>query len=368
MEGPQRNRILLAVLTLVAVSVVFTFSATADDPRQLRVLIKHLGSILIGLGALFALARVDFRSLRRFAGPLFFLSIPALIAVLAFGARLNGARRWFLLGPISVQPSEFAKIAFVLFFADYFCRKRERVRESFLSLLTVLLPGALFLPLLVFEPDIGTTILLSCVLLFLLVVAGCRIKHLLVTAGVLAVVVASILLTSSHASKRLDSFLSGRHDYQVSQALIALGSGGPFGRGLGEGFQKLHYVPLATTDFAFAVIGEEGGFLMSLVLLGCYVLFALAGFNVAMRCRDLFGKLLASGLTALVSLQAFVNLGVVCGVLPNKGIALPFVSAGGSAMVAMLAAVGVLLSVDAVAETESEPRLIGGRLIGEGAP
>jgi cell division protein FtsW len=204
--------------------------------------------------------------------------------------------------------------------------------------------------------------MMGFVILCMLTIAGFRLMHIVPSILVGLVLMVGVMLKYPHVWKRLGSFVSGEYDFQVSQALIAVGSGGITGTGLGDGIQKLKYVPLATSDFAFAVVGEEAGLVGGLLLLLCYSLICWFGFKIALRAPDLFGRLLASGLTMLIVLQSIINLYVVTGMFPNKGIPLPFISAGGSAMVLLLAGMGVLLSVCRTTGLESEPEVVGGRL------
>ncbi len=359
----SRHKIFLIVSFLLAISIVFAFSSTADSSSQLWLVAKHVISLLVGLGAMIALSFVDYRNIRPYVIPMIIVAVILLVGVLIFGARINGAKRWILLGPLSFQPSELAKVVFILFFADFFCRKQERVREYWHGLVPAVAWATVLLACIAVEPDLGTTILLGTVILGMLLVAGFRVMHLLPTFVVLLVVAGAFMLMNfGHVSERLKTFVGGGHDYQVQQALIALGSGGVTGTGLGDGIQKLHYVPLATTDFALAVVGEEAGLIGTLIIVFCYIAFVLTGISIATRARDMYGMLVACGITTMIGLQAFVNLGVVTGILPNKGIALPFVSAGGSAMAFMLVGVGILMSIDRVSELESAPEQLGARL------
>jgi cell division protein FtsW len=270
-------------------------------------------------------------------------------AVLVVAPEINGARRWFLLGPASFQPSELAKLALCLFAAVYLARRPpprtfgELVRP--LGLLT-----AIFCGLILLEPDLGTTITLCGMMLAVFVVAGVPVR-LLVAASVLAVGVGlAAIWVEPYRRARVFSFVDPWSDaegsgFQIVQAMIGIGSGGLAGEGLGEGVQKVLYLPEAHTDMIFAVVGEELGLVGSALVIGAFAVFAVAGFRIALRCRDPFGKLLAAGLTALVCGQAAVNLAAVLGIAPLTGIPLPFVSYGGSSLVVLLAGVGILLNI-----------------------
>ena len=303
----------------------------------------------LGLAALVFLSRLDFRRLRRVGGPLLVASFVLLAAVLAVGSSVNGARRWLPLGPIECQPSEVAKIAIALWLAALLARGRAPR-----SLPDLALPaGAVVLAacaLVLLEPDLGTATAIVVMVAAMLVVAGSPLRVLAGAAVVcLALVIAAIWLEPYRRARFL-SFLDPWADpegagFQTVQAMIALGSGGFLGVGLGESVQKVYYLPEATTDMIFAIVGEELGFLGAAALVAAFVVFAFAGFAVAARCRDPFGKVLAAGLTALISGQALVNLSGVLGLAPLTGIPLPFVSYGGSSLVVTLACVGILLNI-----------------------
>jgi len=358
-----RYVLLLSVLSMLGLSLIFVFSSTAGSAGQTWTLTKHAVSIAIGILVMWLFMNADYRDLRRFTKVAVFVAAALLLYVLLNGAKINGAKRWILLGPLSFQPSELAKIVFVVYFADFFTRKQEIVREFWSGFFPAVVMAGLCLAMIVFEPDLGTTILLGAVIFGMLLVAGFRLAHVVPTLVVVAIVMGALMVFKfAHSSGRLDTFMKGEYDYQVSQALIALGSGGLSGTGLGEGLQKLNYVPLATTDFAFSVIGEEAGLLGTGTVALLYLALGMCGLAIARRAKDTFGQLMACGLTCLFIGQAIINMFVVTGLFPNKGIALPFISAGGSAMVFMLAGAGILLSVGKIAEQEGEPAVVGGRL------
>ncbi|GAB4164424.1 MAG: putative lipid II flippase FtsW [Planctomycetota bacterium] len=372
MKTEPRYLVLVAVTTLLAMGTIFVFSSTVAAKDPLWIITRHIGSVLIGLLLMWGLSRLDYRKLRGQAWSnglsvpflLGILSVLLLIAVLIFGIELNGANRWFKIGPITFQPSEIAKIALIVFFADFFCRKQARVREFWYGFAPAVVLSSICLTLIAIEPDLGTAVLLGTVILFMLITAGFRMVHILPSLVVALVVGTGVMLRFPHVWKRLGTFISGEYDFQVSQALIAIGSGGVAGSGLGDGVQKLKYVPLAQSDFAFAVVGEESGFIGCLLLLICFAVFAWFGMKIAQRANDLFGRLLAVGITSLITLQAIINLYVVTGIGPNKGIPLPFISAGGSAMVLLLAGVGLLLAICRTTQNEELPGVVGGKLTG----
>jgi cell division protein FtsW len=354
-DGHFDQRLLAFVtLGLVSFGLVMVYSATSasaalGDGDPMSFLKRQAVYALLGVVLMAAASRFDYHRLRYLAPPLLLAALGLCAAVLVVAPEINGARRWFLLGPASFQPSELAKLALCLFAAVYLARRRpprsfgELVRP--LGLLT-----AIFCGLILLEPDLGTTITLCGMILAVLVVAGVPIR-LLTTAAILALGVGMIAIwVEPYRRTRVFSFLDPWSDaqgsgFQIVQAMIGIGSGGFTGAGLGEGVGKISYLPEAHTDMIFAVIGEELGLIGSTFVIGAFAAFAVAGFRIAHRCRDPFGKLLAAGLTALVCGQAAINLAAVLGIAPLTGIPLPFVSYGGSSLVVLLAGVGILLNI-----------------------
>ena len=350
----EYHLLVLVTLGLVAFGLVMVYSASsaraalaADDPAYY--LKRQAVYALIGLGLLVFFSRFDFRRLRHWVPLLVVATFVLLVAVLVLGDPVNGARRWLSLGPVAVQPSEFAKFALALWVATYLARRPAP--ESFGELLRPLglvVGGACFLILL--EPDLGTTIAVTIMIAAMLVIAGTRLS---VLAGAASLVVGIILLAiwlEPYRRARFSSFLDPWQDaegsgFQAVQAMIALGSGGLFGVGLGESVQKVYYLPEASTDMIFAIVGEELGLVGALAVLAAFVVFGYAGFNIALACKDRFGTLLAAGLTALVCGQATLNVCAVLGLAPLTGIPLPFVSYGGSSLMVGLASVGILLNI-----------------------
>ena len=354
-DGHTDQRIVAFVtLGLVAFGLVMVYSATSasaaignGDPMSF--LKRQAVYALIGVVVMAIASRFDYHRLRYVAPPLLLASLALCAAVLAVGPAINGARRWFIVGPASFQPSELAKLALCLFAAVYLSRRRaprtlgELLKP--LGLLTVLFCG-----LIVVEPDLGTTITICGMMLALLLVAGVPIR-LLTAATVLALGMGLLAIyIEPYRRARVFSFLDPWSDaqgagFQIVQATIGIGSGGVTGAGLGEGVGKISYLPEAHTDMIFAVIGEELGLIGASLVISAFAVLAIAGFRIALRCQDPFGKLLAAGITALVCGQAAINLAAALGIAPLTGIPLPFVSYGGSSLVVLLASVGVLLNI-----------------------
>ena len=354
-SGQLEQRLLVLVtLALVAFGLVMVFSATSaaaalgnGDP--ITFLRRQGIYALLGVGLMVLGSRFDHRKLRAFAPPLVLAALVLCVAVLIVAPEINGARRWLTAGPLTFQPSELAKLALLVFIAAYLARNgAPRTLGELWKPVGML--TCLFAALIVVEPDLGTTIALVLMVAGMLVVAGVP-GRTLAAAGTIAIVggLAAIWL-EPYRRARLFSFLDPWSDpqdtgFQTVQALIGIGSGGVTGKGLGEGVQKINYLPEQQTDMILAVIGEELGLIGTAAVIAAFAAFAFAGFTVALRCRDPFGKLLAAGITSLVCGQAAVNLAAVLGVAPLTGIPLPFVSYGGSSLVVLLACVGILLNI-----------------------
>jgi cell division protein FtsW len=371
----QLDQRLLALITLglVAFGLVMVYSATSasaalgnSDP--MAYLERQAMYALIGILAMVVAARFDYRRLRYVAPGLLLAALALCAAVLVVAPAINGARRWFVFGPASFQPSEVAKLALCLFGAAYLARRPaprtfgQLVRP--LGFLT-----AIFCLLVLLEPDLGTTITLGGMMLAIFLVAGVPVR-LLALASILALGAGlAAVWIEPYRRARVFSFLDPWKDaqgsgFQIVQAMIGIGSGGVSGVGLGKGIEKALYLPEAHTDMIFAVVGEELGLIGVMAVIGAFAAFGFVGFRIAFRSRDRFGKLLAAGLTSLVCGQAAINLAAVLGIAPLTGIPLPFVSYGGSSLVVLLAAVGILLNIAVngeVAEARVPDRRRGNR-------
>ncbi|MBI5599858.1 MAG: putative lipid II flippase FtsW [Deltaproteobacteria bacterium] len=313
---------------------------------------KHLVFSAAGLALLMISSRIPYRLYKNLAYPILVLAIVLLILVLVpgIGRHAGGARRWLRLGPVTFQPSEFAKLAVVIFLAYSLDVKKDRIRSFSVGFLPNMVIPGFIIALILAEPDLGTAATLSILTGVMSFIGGVRLKHLLSAAAVLAPVFYVVVTSFDYMMKRLAVFADPWKDpsgsgWQMVQSFLAFGSGGVWGAGLGEGKQKLFYLPEAHTDFIFSVIGEELGLVgvALIILLYCALLFG--GVRVARRAKDLFGTYLALGLTLMLSLQAAVNMAVVMGALPPKGLPLPFISYGGSSLVMSMIAVGIILNV-----------------------
>jgi cell division protein FtsW len=309
---------------------------------------------VMGAAAMFVLMKSDYRRLRLISPLLMLAAILGLFAVLVpgIGMEHNGATRWIGIGgPIPpLQPSEFAKLALIIYVSAWLAGRGDNVKTFWLGFFPCVLLVGFVAGLVMLEPDLGTAIVLVLTTMTLVFVAGASITHVFAFAGVGGVVASMLILAGEYRTDRIFAFVSAEDDpsgrgFQTLQLLIALGSGGVHGLGLGASRQKFFYVPGAHTDGIFAIIGEELGFIGAAAVILLFAFLMVRGFRVILRARDDFGSLLAVGIVSWIGYQALINVGGITRTLPLTGIPLPFLSYGGSALVAMLAAVGILLSV-----------------------
>jgi cell division protein FtsW len=348
------NLLVLVTAALVLFGLVMVYSATSGsaalgNANPLGYVERQVIYAMVGVAVLVAVSRLDLERLRALAPTLVVTSLVLCLGVLAVGARINGARRWISVGPLVFQPSELAKLALVVWTAAYLSRRPAPRTLKELGRPIGLLVG-LFSVLVLVEPDLGTALTLLLVVGAILLVSGTRLPLLASAYGIVFGLAAIAAWSSPYRRDRLLTFLDPWKDptgagLQNVQALISMGSGGVFGRGLGQCTECLNYLPEAHTDMMFAVVGEELGLVGVSLLVAAFCAFAYAGVRLAIASRDPFAKRLAAGITALVCGQAAVNMAATIGLAPLTGIPLPFVSYGGSSLVVMLAGVGVLLNI-----------------------
>jgi cell division protein FtsW len=349
--------LVLGVAALVGLGTVMVFNVSYFYGREqfgdpMHFVRKHAISVGLGIAGAFVTSRLSSARYRQLAYPLLGVAVVLLVAVLVphVGVRRSGAQRWFPLGPLSFQPTEVAKFAVVLYLASSLTRKGERVRELVFGVVPHCLVVGLVAGLSLLEPDFGTAVLVLGLLALMLYVGGGRLGHLgLLASGALPALV-YLVVKEPYRLARVLTFLDYTKDprgmgFQLLQSLIAFGSGGVTGVGLGQSQQKMFFLPAAHTDFIFSVIGEELGLAGACAVVALFGVVGARGLRIAARHPDPFASLLAFGTTVLLVLQAVLNIGVVLGCLPTKGLALPFVSYGGSAMMIGLAEVGVLLAL-----------------------
>jgi cell division protein FtsW len=356
-NGPDLA-IVAVVVALTVIGLVLVYSASfaialSEFGNANYIIIRQAAGTLLGLACMVVLARTDYRALRRWSPLLLLVALIGLLLVLspAFGHHSYGASRWIRLGPLPpLQPSEFAKLAMVVYIAAWLAAKGEQVKQFSLGVVPFVMMVGLVGGLIMLEPDLGTFLVIGLTTGTMFFVAGASISHVF-TLGLSGLACGGLLIAfEGYRWERLLAFLHPSRDpagagFQINQLLIALGSGGVRGLGLGESRQKFFYVPGAHTDGIFAILGEEMGLVGCVVVLILFGVLIGRGLRTAVKARDDFGYLLAVGITCWIAYQSIINIAGISSSLPLTGIPLPFLSYGSSAMVAVLAAVGVLLSV-----------------------
>ena len=347
----------VVTLLLVGVGIIMVYSSSAIFAESkfgdsFYFFKKMLLFSTLGFGALFLALRIPFEKWIAWTYPILFFALFLMTFVVFshLGVSAGGAPRWLGVGPIRFQPSEFAKFGLVLFMAYSVAKKRERMAHFGVGVVPHLILGSLLIGIVLLQRDLGSAVMMAGIIGIMMYVGGARGIHLLSLFLATLPLIYHLVLSEGYRLKRILTFLDPWRDrygsgFQVIQSYLAFSEGGLFGKGLGAGQQKLFYLPEAHTDFIFAVIGEELGLIGVLFVMGLFVFFCYRGFRIALRTEDVFGRSLAFGITTLIGLQAVCNMGVVMGLLPTKGLVLPFVSYGGSSLVATLFAVGVLLNV-----------------------
>jgi len=353
----ERRTVILVTFLLVVYGLVMVYSASSAQAyfkyhSSFYFVKRQLLWVLLGVGAMWVLSRIDYAWWRRAAVPLAGLVLVGLVAVLVpgVGTIVNGARRWIIVGGQGLQPSEFAKLGVVVLVAALVVRRPRDIESpaGFARLVAIgILPAGLLIML---EPDLGTTLVLVVAVAAVLVAAGTRLRYLfsLVIAGCLGLL--ALIVIEPYRLQRLITFFDPWKDprgsgYQATQSLISIASGRIFGVGLGNSVQKFGFLPEKTTDMITGIIGEELGLIGLVVLLALYVTLAWTCFRIALNCKELFGKLLATGITAIIVGQACINVGAALGLLPLTGVPLPLVSLGGTSLVVVLSGLGILLNI-----------------------
>ena len=346
---------LLLTIGLVTLYAASYYNAQ-DKGSALSEVTSQLLGVALGAAAMAVTLRLDYRVLARswLHGALLAASLVmlALVAVPGIGRMLNGSRQWLRLGPVSFQPSELAKYACILYLARSLSQKRRDVTRLFTGLAPLfLVPGAMFL-LILLQPNLSTAGSILIVTALMAMLAGARWGHLGLIGGAGLALGTFYALSEDYRRARLMSFRDPfayltNEGYQLSQSLLAFGSGGWFGMGLGMGRQKYAFLPYPESDFIFAVVGEDLGFVGCAAVLAVFAAFVWHGLKTAMACRDRFGSLLAGGITCMIGVQCVLNVAVVIGLMPTTGLPLPFFSAGGTSISILMAAVGVLMNISA---------------------
>ncbi len=351
--------LLLAVLFLTGCGIVMVYSASSalalgkfgNDAYFLK---RQVLFSLLGIGALVICGHLPYRIYRPLTYPLLLVSLALLVAVKlsSLGVTAGGSSRWLRVGPFNFQPVELARLALVIYMAYSLSKKQKHLEDFAVGFLPHAIVLAVFTGLLLLQPDFGSVMIFCALAWIMMFVAGVRLRHLLGCLLALVPLAAALIVLEPYRLKRMISFLDPwryptEEGYQVIHSLLAFGTGGLWGTGIGQGYQKLFYLPEPHTDFIFSVIGEEFGLLGVIVILLAYAVVLWRGFAIGRRAGDDFASLAAVGITAAIGLQVAVNMGVALGMLPTKGLTLPFLSYGGSSLIINMAAVGILMNIGA---------------------
>jgi cell division protein FtsW len=349
--------LMLAALLLLGIGLMTVFSASgvvAYDRYQdsAYFLKKQVIFALVGVGLMLFIRRVPYQIYNRYVYWILFLSIILLVLVLipGLGVRIRSASRWLKFGPVVIQPSEFAKLAMIIFLAYSMARKQEKIQYFSIGFLPHIIVAGVFILLIEKEPDFGTALSIAGITFLMLFVGGTRLTHIFLAILAASPVVVYVIIKNQMRVGRIVTFLdpwkyASDKGYQLIHSLYAIASGELLGLGIGKSREKLFYLPDAHTDFIYSILNEEMGLVGALIVIGLFLLLVIRGFRISLRAPDIFGAYLAMGLTTLIGLQAVINMAVVSGLMPTKGLSLPFLSYGGSSLLVNLIAVGILLNI-----------------------
>ena len=357
-RGKMDFSVLLMISVLCAFGLVMVFSASyyyaqhysGANHDSFYYLKRQLVYLAIGYPVMPLVSLIDYRIIERLRSLLMALSIILPVAVLLWGSDLNGGKLWLIITGISIQPSELAKFGLMIFMCSYMSRHRNEMNTFRYGMLPMLIAIGMIAGLVMLQPNMSMAVIIGFIGVVLLYLGGCDLKQLLIL-GVLAVIAVFVLaFAQPYRVARMTSFTNPESDpqgsgYQLLQSFYAIGSGGFFGKGLNNSYQKLLYMTYGESDFIFAILCEEFGFVGGMIVILMYGWIVFRGIVIAMRCRNRFGSLLAAGISIVFGFQVFVNIAVVTGLMPTTGQALPFISAGGTSLIVFLAAMGLLLSI-----------------------
>lgn len=366
-SGVLDRPLLLAIFALLGIGLLMIASAGVAYGKvrfgdEYFFLKQQSLGLVVGITSLFIVSRIDYHLFRKFVVPLFFLAVALLVMVFipGVGTTVYGAARWIELGPLSFQPSEVMKLAIILYLAAWLSGKQQVKNnadffEGYVPFVAILsLVGFLIIK----QPDTGTLGLIFCIALIIFFVSGARLSYIFFTILGGIATLALLIRLAPYRMERFLVFLNPDHDplgsgYQLNQALMALGSGGWLGVGLGQGRQKFNYLPEPVTDSIFAVLGEEVGFIGVVVVVTLFLFVAWRGLRIAQRAPDMFGRLVAVGIISWIFIQAMINTMAISGIIPLTGIPLPFISYGGTSLAVLLTAIGILLNISKQARLEA---------------
>ncbi len=365
--SPEYDHLLMiSALLLLGLGLVMVFSASGvlasdkyHDPAFF--LKKQLIYAVVGVGLMLFIRRIPYQLYNRLVYLILLISLILLILVLipGIGVRIRSASRWIKFGPLVIQPSEFAKLAIIIFLAYSMARKQEKIRYFSIGFLPHIVVAGIFILLIEKEPDFGTAMALAGITFLMLFVGGTRLTHILLVILSASPLVVYVILKNKMRLERVVTFVdpwkyAQESGYQLVHSLYAIGSGGFWGLGIGKSREKLFYLPDSHTDFIFSILAEELGFLGVITVISLFVILIIRGLIISMRAQDNFGSYLAMGLTALIGLQAVINMAVVSGLMPTKGLSLPFLSYGGSSLLVNMIAIGILLNISSQSQQPKE--------------
>ena len=351
--------LLFSVLFLVGIGIVMVYSASSalalkNFSSDYYFLKRQAFFSLMGMLALVACGHIPLSVYRSLAYPLLATALILLLLVpfSNLGVTAGGAKRWLSIMSVSFQPAEIARLAMVIYLAYSMSKKQENIKDFSIGFLPHIIVLSLFTGLIMLQPDFGSVVILGTITWILLFVGGVRLRYLFSFVLLILPIVYYVLLNADYRLRRITSFLDPwqyptEDGYQIIHSLMAFGTGGVWGTGIGKGYQKLFYLPEPHTDFIFSVIGEELGLIGVLVIVGLYIIISWRGIAIARHARDTFGAYIAIGLTAAISMQVCINMGVTLGLLPTKGLTLPFLSYGGTSLLLNMASIGILMNIGA---------------------
>ncbi len=358
LRGKMDFSLLLVISALCAFGLVMVFSASyyyaqhysGANNDSFYYLKRQILYLAIGYPVMLLVSMIDYRIIERLRSLFMAISIILLIAVLLWGRDLNGGKRWLVIAGISIQPSELAKFGLMIFMCSYMSRHRNEMNSFRYGMIPMLIAIGVIAGLVMLQPNMSMAVIIGFIGIVLLYLGGGDLKQLLILAAIAVVAFFILAFAQPYRVARMTSFSNPENDpqgtgYQLLQSYYAIGSGGLFGKGLNNSYQKLLYMTYGESDFIFAILCEEFGFIGGFFVILMYAWIVFRGMIVSMRCRNRFGSLLAAGISIVFGFQVFVNIGVVTGLLPTTGQALPFISAGGTSLLVFLAAMGLLLSI-----------------------
>ena len=369
--------IFMSVFLLIGLGLIMVYSSSAaiayqkfNDPYYFFK--RQLSWIILGALLMSFFMRLDYSALQNITYPVLIITLVLLVLVLfpQFGKKVGGAQRWLQLGGFTFQPSELAKFTLILYVVHSLVKKQEKIKDFFYGYLPNLVVLGIFSILFLLQPDMGTTVIMLTVIFILFFIAGIKFSHLFYSILMLLPALCASVLNSEYQRNRIVSFLNPEKDplgsgYQIIQSFLAFGRGNIFGMGLGDGRQKLFFLPEPHTDFIFSIIGEELGFVGTVIVVLLFLVIIWRGVQIALKSHDLYGAYLSLGLTSLIGVQAMVNLAVSVGLLPTKGLTLPFVSMGGSSLIVSMVSAGVLLNISKKAGVKKQRSATNVRKVAE---